>query len=294
MMIRLGEFLDSFAGCFGRSAQRLAASRYVEGLLSEAPRKNMEGIWGRVSDPGDYQNLQHFITHSRWEANGLWERLRERCPDRQGFLLIDDTGFPKQGEHSVGVQRQYSGTLGKIGNCQVAVSTVLRSQKSTWPLGMDLYLPRQWIEDPERRDRAGIPRQARFREKGKIALEQIDQALASGIAIECVLADAGYGDSSEFREEIDARGLFYAVGVAGTAGAFASEPHLLPPPQGARMGRPRTKWRRKKGSPKPRSLQKIARGLPEKAWKEIAWRKGSKGKLRGRFARLRVWPSHGW
>ncbi len=293
-LVRLGEFLDSFAGCFGRRGRRLAASRYVEGLLSEAPRKNMEGIWGRVSDPGDYQSLQHFITHSGWEAERAWERPRRRCPDRRGFLLVDDTGFAKQGRHSVGVQRQYSGTLGKIGNCQVAVSSVLRSKRTTWPLAFDLYLPESWASDRARRTRADVPPDYEFRTKGQIALEQVGKAQEAGIEIECVLADAGYGDSSGFREQIEGRSLFYAVGVSMALTAFAKRPRLLAPQKEREKGRPRTRWRRAKNSPVPQSLGEIARGLPAKERRTLAWRRGTKAALRGRFAALRVWPAHGW
>lgn len=141
---RLGQFLDTFSDCFTRQPQRAAASRYLDALFNDSERKSMQAMHGRLSDPGSYQSLQHFITHSH-------------VPMRTGILALDDTGFPKQGTDSVGVQRQYCGALGKIGNCQVAVSSALIADDRTWPLTFELYLPESWAVDPERRAAAKIP-----------------------------------------------------------------------------------------------------------------------------------------
>src|SRR2546429_5517845 len=129
----------------------------------------MQAMHGRLSNPGQYQALQHFITHSPWEAAGVWAQLRTMVPARTGLLAIDDTGFPKQGRASVGVQRQYCGALGKIGNCQVAVSSALIADGRTWPLTFELYVPSSWTTDGPRRTGAGIPETLRFREKWRIA-----------------------------------------------------------------------------------------------------------------------------
>ena len=123
----------------------------MRGLLNDSERKSMQARHGRLSDPGDYQGLQHFITHSSWAVRPFWQRLRERLPVRAGILAVDDTGFPKQGKASVGVQRQYSGTLGKVGNCQVAVSTALIAAGMAWPTSLELYLPHDWMDDAGRR-----------------------------------------------------------------------------------------------------------------------------------------------
>ena len=162
---RFGTFADQFGGCFSRRPQREAASRYLDGLFSDSERKSMQAMHGRLSDPASYQALQHFVTHSPWEAEPVWTRLRAVVPVRTGIFAVDDTGLPKQGRHSVGVQRQYCGALGKIGNCQVAVSTVLVGEGVAWPLTFELYLPQTWAADPERRTRAGVPGRLRFREK---------------------------------------------------------------------------------------------------------------------------------
>ena len=134
LLRRLGQYMDGFAGCFSRRPQREVASQYLAGLFNDSERKSMQAMHGRLSTPSDYQALQHFITHSPWDARRVWTELRAQVPVRTGVLALDDTGFPKQGTHSVGVQRQYCGALGKIGNCQVAVSSALIADHRTWPL----------------------------------------------------------------------------------------------------------------------------------------------------------------
>ena len=155
----MATFVDSFTTCFGRKGRKDAARRYLKGLLSDAKRKNMQRMLTRISDGGDYQALQHFITHSTWPSQAVWESLRSRIPDEEGVLIVDDTGIRKRGKESVGVARQYSGTLGKVGVCQVVVSTVFRTKHSTWPIAMELYLPEEWAEDEGRREVSSIPNQ---------------------------------------------------------------------------------------------------------------------------------------
>ena len=134
LLKRLTKFLDGFASAFVRGGQSGNALRYLQGLLGDAKRKNMEGMLQRLCDPGQYQTLQHFITHSTWDAGAIWQELRARAPDRRGFLLIDDTSIPKQGRESVGVARQYCGALGKVANCQAIVTTALRTKSAVWPM----------------------------------------------------------------------------------------------------------------------------------------------------------------
>ena len=293
LLERLAEFLDGFADCFGRVGRVDAARRYVKGLFSDAKRKNIECMWGRITDAGDYQALQHFITHSTWSAEKVWEALRQKLIDREGLLIVDDTGIPKRGSHSVGVARQYSGTLGKVGNCQVVVSCVLRSKRSTWPTAMQLYLPEGWTENKTRCESAGVPSNVTFQKKWQIALGQIDQALAAGIVVECVVADAGYGDCGDFRDGIAERGLHYVVAIQSTVKAFAKPPRFVVPRQGP-MGRPPTKAVLAKNSPKPKTVRQIAKELPQSAWRKVTWRNGSKGPMSDEFAALRVTPSKAW
>jgi len=169
--------MDTFGGCFTRQPQRTIATQYVEGLFNDSERKSMEAMHGRLGDAASYQAFHHFITHSPWDANRVWAHLRTLVPARTGILALDDTGFPKQGTHSVGVQRQYCGALGKIGNCQVAVSSALIAEGRTWPLTFELYLPDSWMTDPARREAVGIPPSVRFREKWRIALAHIRTVL---------------------------------------------------------------------------------------------------------------------
>jgi len=265
---RLTKFLDGFAGAFVRGGQSGNATRYVQGLLSDAKRKNMEGMLQRLSDPGQYQTLQHFITHSTWSADSIWVQLRDDAPDRRGLLLIDDTSLPKQGRDSAGVARQYCGALGKIANCQSIVTTALRSKRAVWPMSMELFLPKAWCDDEDRRERTRVPEALQHRTKTKMAIEHVDAVRASGIEITCVLADSGYGDAVEFREALTERGLHYSVGVSRTTKVVVD------------------------GKQRATTLEKIAKSEPASAWRRIAWRKGTKGPLAADFLLLRVTPTH--
>ena len=224
LLRRLGQFLDPFGACVTRRPQRAAASQYLDALFNDSERKSMQAMHGRLSDPGSYQALQHFITHSPWEAERVWATLRSLVPLRTGIWALDDTGFPKQGTHSVGVQRQYGGALGKIGNCQVAVSSALIADARTWPLTFELYLPQSWMTDAARRDAAGIPATTRFREKWRIALAHVRTVVRAGFTLTGVVVDADYGSNAPFRDGLERLGLRYGVAIRGdgtfwTAGA---------------------------------------------------------------------------
>lgn len=223
----------------------------------------MQPMHGRLSDPGSYQGLQHFITHSTWEARPFWRRLRELIPARHGILAIDDTGLPKQGTASVGVQRQYCGALGKVANCQVAVSTALIAGKLAWVTSMELYLPQTWVDD-DHRALARIPRQLAFREKWRIAVAHVRTVLAAGFALEAVVADAAYGEIAQFRAALERLGVTYVVAVPYFVSA-----HLM-------------------GAIARDSLVGIANSLAPTAWHRIRWGQGTKGPLEARFAAVRV------
>jgi SRSO17 transposase len=264
---RFGTFVDQFSACFSRRPQRDAARRYLDGLLNDSERKSMQAMQGRLSDPATYQALQHFVTHAPWEAETLWARLRAVLPARAGLVAVDDTGLPKQGRHSPGVQRQYCGALGKIGNCQLAVSTVLITDGVTWPLGCDLYVPQTWIADPDRCARAGIPDTVRFREKWRIALSQLRRTLKAGFTITAVLADADYGTTSAFRQGVERLGLRYALAIRGCLSAWVD------------------------GARRPLPVSEIATAVPESAWTRVTWATGTKGPLTARFTACRVRPA---
>ena len=163
-MHRLMRWLEAFKPCFGHRAQPLALRRYVQGLLSDSARKSMEAMLARVTDPGAYQSFQHFITDAPWSAERVWRQLRTQLPKRTGVLIIDGTSFPKQGTHSVGVARQYCGALGKVANCQVAVTVALWTGGRAYLLGAALSLPKAWDTDAAR-TQAKIPATVRFQER---------------------------------------------------------------------------------------------------------------------------------
>jgi SRSO17 transposase len=264
---RFGQFADRFADGFSRQPQRAAASQYLDALFNDSERKSMQAMHGRLSDPGSYQALQHFITDSPWEAEPLWARLRDVVPVRTGILAVDDTSFPKQGTHSVGVKRQYCGARGKIANCQVAVSTVLLDDQLAWPLSFELYLPKEWVADPPRRATARIPEGVRFREKWRIALTHIRRVLKAGFQLTAVVADADYGSTAAFRRGLEHLGLRYGVAIRWFLTMWTPGAHHV------------------------QTVAAIAAQLPERDWQRVSWADGTKGPLAARFAALRVRPA---
>ncbi len=203
---------------------------------------------------------------------------------------MDDTGFPKKGQHSVGVARQYSGTLGKIGNCQVAVSLNYATAEGCFPVDFQLYLPQSWVEDPVRRTKAGVPGDVTFRPKWRLGLEMLDRAREWGLPIGVVVADAAYGVVTELRQALQERGYPYVVGISPELTVWPEALAPEEPPYGGRGRRPR--WNR--ALPKPLKVPEVAHALPRDAWQEITWRPGTKGPMRGRFAALRVQPAPGY
>src|SRR6059036_2892929 len=177
----------------------------------------------RVTDPITYQGFQHFITHAVWDADRIWRRLLEVLPERRGVLIIDGTSFPKQGTHSVGVGRQYCGALGKIANCQVAVTAALWTGARAWLTGALLYLPKPWL-DAERRAVAQIPARTAFQEKWRQALTLIRRARAARLHITAVLADAEFGDVTAFRRALHRWHMPYAVGISRHLTVFLGTP----------------------------------------------------------------------
>jgi len=269
LLRRLGLFLDGFSACFSRQPQREAATQYIDGLFNDSERKSMQAMHGRLGDSGTYQALQHFITHSPWEAGRVWTQLRAVVPVRTGILALDDTGFPKQGTQSPGVQRQYCGALGKIGNCQVAVSSALIAEGRTWPLAFDLYLPTAWTDDAARCAAAGIPPTVRFREKWRLALAQVRTVLQAGFTVTGVVVDADYGTTAAFRAGLERLGLAYGVAIRGDVTMTVA------------------------GAPAPQSATALADGAPEAAWDTVTWGTGTAGPLTARFWARRVRPTPG-
>jgi SRSO17 transposase len=288
---RLKGFLDDILVTLGRSERRQWGDVYVRGLLAASGRKATASMATRVSD-GNVQAMQQFIGQSPWQ----WEPLRKELAHRLvealqpvAAWIVDDTGFPKKGTHSVGVARQYSGTLGKIGNCQVAVSLHYATDDAAMPLDFALYLPEEWLEQ-ERRREAGIPQDVTFHPKWELALTLIDRALAWEVPRGVITADAGYGNITEFRAALAERQLLYMVGIQNTTSVWVDAGNLIVPSL-RRRGRPR---RRPLDMGAPMSVAEVSQGLSQEHWQRVTWREGTKGAMTSRFATTRVLPSHSY
>jgi SRSO17 transposase len=298
---RLDAYAERFRDLFNRPRQAAWCGVYLRGLITDGDRKSAEPMAARiplppgleVSDPD--QALQQFLGQSTWDEQVVGRRYRavmaEQFADPAGIFIIDDTTFPKQGRHSVGVQRQHCGALGKKANCQCAVSVHYVSPKGHYPLDMRLYLPQSWLGDEKRLDKAHVPgAERRALTKGMVALELLDRVRGEGLAGRVVLADAGYGVSGPFRQGLALRKLHYLVGVTDEMVVFTGQPRWDAPTAGT-GGRPRKRRRLSEGSPRPASLRELAARTPRR---KVTWREGTKGPMTGRFAWLRVWPGHGW
>jgi len=289
---RLTGFLNEMLKVLGRAERRRWGDVYVRGLLATGGRKATATMASRVSD-GNVQAMQQFIGQSPWP----WQPLRQRLAQRLTATLhpvaawaIDDTGFPKKGTHSVGVARQYSGTLGKVGNCQVAVSLHYATDDAAVPVDFALYLPEAWLE-PGQRAAAGIPDDVTFQTKWALALGLVDHALDWGVPPGVVAADAGYGNTNEFRAGLAERGLRYVVGVQGTTTVWPDADDLALPPHPGRRGRPRLK---PLGVGPAQQVKALGQSWPAEQWQRVEWREGTKGPMVSRFAAARVLPAHGY
>ena len=290
LLRRLTGWLDQFKDCFGHRAQHVSLRQYVDGLLGDSARKSMSAMLARVSDPTSYQAFQHFITHAPWDATVLWRRLRAVTPERTGVLILDETSFPKSGPHSVGVARQYCGALGKVANCQVAVTAALWTGHRAWPMGALLYLPEAWTSDPARRAAARIPTTITFQEKWRLAMTLVRRTRAAGVALTAVVADAEYGDNSTVRQTLHRLQLPYALGVSPTLTVFRGTPALRIDPQQAPPRNRRAGW----PDQEPVGVRTLSDALAPRAWRRIQWRNGTNPPWEADFAALRVTPATDW
>ena len=272
---------------------------YVSGLLLPGERKSVEPMAAKI-EPGNvmqrHQSLHHFVADSPWDDGTVLgvcaEQFLLAVRNRVSAWLVDDTGMVKKGEHSVGVARQYCGRIGKQDNCQVAVSLSLASDEASLPVAYRLYLNEQWASDRKRRKRAKVPVDISFQKKWEIALEQIRAAKDRGYPRAPVVADAGYGSTTDFREGLDALGLRYAVGVVSTTSVWTTHnPPPGAPKQRHASGRPR-KLLVRDDAHQPQSVAQVAQALSPKAYKTVSWREGAKGLMRSRFATVRVRAAH--
>jgi SRSO17 transposase len=297
---RFDTYLTRLGEAVGHADRREPLRAYLTGLLLPGDRKSVEPMAARL-DPAHvrarHQSMHHFVSTAPWEDAAVlavardWalEQMERHAP--VGAWVIDDTGMPKKGAHSVGVGRQYCGVLGKQENCQVAVAVSLVNATASVPAGYRLYLPEGWARDRKRRRDAGVPDDIAFKTKWEIALELIDGLLEDDLPRAPVVADAGYGDTTAFRDALTSRGLAYVVGIKGETTFWPAHEGPLPPRPYPGRGRPATRVRREPDH-QPVSAEVIARSLPRTAWKQVRWREGTKGTMTSRFAAVRVRPAH--
>ena len=298
---RFAAYIEGLADAAGHADRRMPLKNYCTGLLLPGERKSVEPMAARLA-AGDvrrmHQALHHLVADAPWNDQEMLGQVRQQvlpAMQKHGSVvawIIDDTGFPKQGRHSVGVARQYCGQLGKSDNCQAAVSLSVSTWNSSLPVAWRLYLPEVWCQDAERCRQAGVPEEIAFQSKPEIALEQIRQAMERQVPVGVILADAGYGKGTQFRTALTQLGLQYIVGIESNATVWEPGQQPLPaPPRKPGRGAPPKRLRRAPDH-QPLSARQLAFGLPPSAWERIGWRQGSVGMLRSRFAAVRVRPAH--
>jgi len=274
---------------------------YCTGLLLPGERKSVEPMAARLAPDNvrrTHQSLHHLVADAPWDDEEMLAQVRRAVlPTMQKHgpvvaWIVDDTGFPKQGKHSVGVARQYCGRVGKQDNCQAAVSLSVSTWSTSLPIAWRLYLPEVWCQDSERCQQAGVPEGIEFQTKPEIALQQIRKAVEEKVDVGVVLADAGYGNGTPFRTALTQLGLTYVVGVESSTTVWAPGQQPLPAPP-RKPGRGATPKRLPRNEDhQPISVKQLALGLPSSAWKDVAWRPGSQETLRSGFAAVRVRPAH--
>lgn len=292
-------FIGELCQGMGRTESRDALHVYAVGLLVDGARKSIQPMAGRLArEPAEVeairQRLQEAVAFSPWDDETFRGRLALKIerglPGLEAFIC-DDTGFPKKGTHSPGVKRQYSGTLGRTDNCQIAVGLHMAGEMTGACIGMRLYLPEEWAEDLERRRKGGIPDEATYQTKWEIALSLLDAAARWGLTKRPVLADSAYGRVTEFREALTEREWRYAVEITSDMVVWRAGEEPKPVEVTDQRGRRTTKWERRRGK-KPVSVMDLAKVLGRDACKTITWREGTKGEMRSRFGCARVRHAH--
>lgn len=286
---RLEDFAGSMFETMGRSEQRRHGQTYLRGLMLDGKRKSIEPMAARLED-GDEQCLQQFVNQSPWR----WEPVRERLAVRMSeeiepdAWIVDDTGFAKFGTASVGVARQYCGALGKVGNCQIGVSVSAATPQASCPLDWRLFMPAAWDQDEQRRKACRVPEEVTHRPKWQLALEMIDELTAWGIARRPVLADAAYGDVTDFRSGLEERGLEYVLDVKAASSALAASATPEQPARSPGRGRPPLARYRAPFS----NLAALAQAEGRGARVEVSWREGTRGAMSSKFVCLPIRPAN--
>jgi SRSO17 transposase len=292
-LARIRGRLEAFAGdlfaSLARADQRAHGEGYLRGLMLDGRRKSIEPMAQRLGE-AHYQALHHFVATSPWDWRPVRQRLAEvMCAALEPTAwVVDDTGFPKDGGHSVGVQRQYSGTLGKTANCQLGVSVNAVTEHASCPLDWRLFLPERWDEDAmaTRRAACHLPEGVHHRPKWQLVLDMLDELAGWDLSPPVLLADSGYGEVGDFRGGLDARQVLYVVEVRADTSAYPEQVRPVAASYSGKGRRPRPRYR-----DQPSSLKELARAAGPKACVELLWRRGSKGLQRGRFLALRVRPA---
>jgi SRSO17 transposase len=292
---RLEEFgAEVLAEAMGRREQMDNGGLYLRGLIEEGARKSLEPMAARLGEEADYQSLQQFLADSPWDPAAVVRAVAERvAPEIEvEAWVLDDTGFPKDGKRSPGVKRQYSGTLGKIGNCQIGVSLHAVGTRGTVPLGWALYLPEEWCEDPERRRKAKIPDEVAFKTKPELGTELVERAADWEVPKAPVLGDQAYGDNTALRDRLDGAGSEYVLAVGAATTVFSAETMFSVPGRSGKKGRPHEHPRPDR---EPEPIGDLIGRLGPDAFKAVAFRDGPDGEpASSRFAFLRVRAAHGW
>ncbi len=297
---RLAIYLKRMAEVAGHADRVVPLQSYTKGLLLPIERKSVEPMAARLAPDNVrqmHQCLHHIVAEAAWSDAALLGAVRGQVlPAMTGQhplagWIVDDTGFPKKGTHSVGVRRQYCGQLGKKENCRVAVSVSLATEQASLPVRYGLYLPEDWAQDTERRKKTGVPEEIRFKTKPEIALDQIRGLVAEQVPQAPVLADAAYGDVYSFRSELEKLQLQYVVGVKSSTTVWPPSTAPLPSQARKATGRP-PKLQRRDPQHQPLTVKKLAGCLSAADLRRVSWREGTRGTLHSRFAALRVRVAH--
>jgi SRSO17 transposase len=286
---RLVGFVEAVTGRLPLRRQRENALLYVRGLVELGGRKSLQPTLFRLEEtPARYESMQQFLADSPWEPEPLVRACAERVAPQLGVVawVVDDTGVVKDGKHSPGVKRQYSGTLGKVGNCQITVSVHAVGERGTQPLGWRLYLPEEWCEDQLRRQKAKIPAEVVFRTKPELATDLCAQALGWQVPAAPILADIAYGGDTGFRQRLTELGLEYVAAVRSDCSIYGPETIFAVPEQQPATGRRRTVAQPDRS---PESVRSLAERLPSSAWETLPCRTTPAGaEVKGRFAFVRI------
>ncbi len=297
---RFAAYIEGLAKAAGHADRDVPLKNYCTGLLLPGERKSVEPMAARLAPDNVrrmHQSLHHLVADAPWSDEAVLDAVLDSVLPAmlaRGPVVawvVDDTGFPKKGQHSVGVTRQYCGQVGKQENCRVAVSLSVTTETSSMPVAYRLYLPETWANDSSRRRKTGVPAEIAFQTKAEIALAQIRRARQRGMPEGIVLADAGYGTDTGFRTQLTKMELPYVMGIMSTVTVWKPGQGPKPPAAYKGTGRPPRLLQRDKRH-QPVAVKELARSLPADAWKDVAWRQGVNKKLRSRFAAVRVRPAH--